>query len=320
MVDVPSAPDPLPAADAAIVNPDDAAATERSSRRRWMLGIVLTTVLNLAATATTIGGLWLQGRSVDLEYSKAVQEQMAAAQEKISSPEVGDQVAGFGLLSDVMRNSPERQGYVLASAETYLLGQKAVAEKIPGLTGKLDLYVANPGTQAAVDLIRSRNIAQDPGGPGQRAFNLTGMQVGSVRFNDVVMRSTRGSGCHGNWTLWDKADLKDSEFRECNFEAARFVGAKLQDVNFTGAFLNDADFTDADLTKADFGRAVFNSKTKFQGADLSGATFTGKLGTTNFVGVKSIAGADFSQAKEVERAQNLRNAPGHEYARWPESP
>lgn len=180
------------------------------------------------------------------------------------------------------------------------------------------MYVANVGTQAAVDVIRFRNFAEDPAGPGQRAFHLPGVVVEAVRFHGAVMRDTQGQMCAARMSEWNKADLGGSDFWECDFKWARFTDAKLNNVQFEGSDLEAALFTNADLTGADLDRAVIKEATAFRGADLSHATFAGTdLTDADFAGVKSIAGADFSQAIGVDKARNLRNAQGADSAIWP---
>ncbi|MDA3628497.1 pentapeptide repeat-containing protein [Saccharopolyspora sp. WRP15-2] len=306
MVDVPSSPGPQAV-------PDEPGGAANSSRR-WIVGVVLTTVVNLAATATTVGGLWLQKNSVDLERMEVVN----AAVGKIHSSEDRDQAEGFGLLRDVMREEPEMQEVILASVERYLRSPRLLgAEEIKGLTGTITRYVAIQGTQDAAEVIRARDPLKDQGGPGQRSFFLPGMKVDGVAFKDVVMRGTVATGCYARWTIWNRADLGGSEFQECRFDGAQFVGAKLNGVDFTGAFLKDADFRDADLVGANLNRAVLGG-VDLKGANLRGAKF-GKINFENvsFDGVESIAGADFSQVKQIERAWNLRDAPGRESAIWP---
>ncbi len=297
---------------------DDAAAPERHSTRRWLLGIGLTVVLNLAVTVAAFGGLYLQQRSFDLEQAKAVTEQLTIASELVSRPEDTAQAAGFRMLARVAQVSPGDQGRVLDLAEAYIVNDRPVARRPEGYTDERQIYVANTGTQAAVDVIRSRTIARDPGGPGQRAFNLPGLVVEAVRFHDVVMRKTQGQACTGRKSEWDRADLRGSDFWSCGFKWARFVDANLHAVQLQSSVLEDADFTNADLTGADLDGVVINAKTVFRGADLGGATFAGTdLSSADFAGVKSIAGADFSRAKGVERARNLRNAQGAQSALWP---
>lgn len=297
---------------------DDASATGQPSTRRWLLGIGLTAGLNLAVTVAAFGGLWLQGRSVDLEQDKAVTDQVTRASELISSDNFNAQAAGFRALERVAEISPRDRDRVVDLAEAFIANARPVAKEIRGYTTERRVYVANAGTQAAVDVIRSRKVAEDPDGPGQREFNLPGMVVEAVRFDDVVMRKTQGQACTARMSKWDKADLRGSDFWECGFKWARFVEAKLNDVQFEGSDLEGAVFTNADLTGANLNRVVIDEGTVFQGADLSRATFTGTdLARADFAGVKSIAGADFSQVRGIEKGQNLLNAPGAESAVWP---
>lgn len=308
------APDLLPLNDN-----DDATAPGQRSPQRWLLGIGLTVVLNLAVTVAAFGGLWVQNSSLDLQQSQAVTEQLTTASEQISSDNFTAQAAGFRALERIAEISPKDQDHVLDLAEAYLSNGRPSAEVIDGYTGQT-VYVANAGTQAAVDVIRARDEKNDQGGPGQRTFHLTGMVVEAARFHDVIMRGTQGQTCTARRSEWDRAVLTGSVFWECGFAGARFTDAELRDVRFEGANLEYADFTGADLTGADLDRAAIKGIV-LKDADLTNATFSGtSLKYVDFAGVKSIAGADFSHARELEGAQNLRNAPGADSARWPWRP
>jgi hypothetical protein len=297
---------------------DDPSATGQPSTRRWLLGICLTVVLNLAVTVAAFGGLWLEGRSVDLERDKAVTDQVTSAYELISSDDFNAQAAGFRALERVAEDSPRDRDRIVDLAEAFIANARPVAGKVEGYTAGRWTYVPNGGTQAAVDVIRSREHAEDPDGPGTREFNLPGMVVEAVRFDGVVMRKTRGQACTARWSVWDEADLTGSDFWECGFKRARFVGAELNGVQFEGSDLEGAVFTDADLTGADLERVMIDEGTEFRGADLSRATFAGTdLAGVDFAGVKSVAGADFSQVRGIEAARSLLNAPGAESAVWP---
>ncbi len=291
-----------------------------------MLGIGLTVGLNLAVTVAAFVGLSVQYRSLsleqeklNLEQNKAITEQVTSAAELISSDAVNAQAAGFRMLQRVARISPGDRDHVLDLAESYLANDRPVARQIEGLyTNERPVYEANVGTQAAVDVIRARVEEEDPGGPGERAFRLPGLGVEAVRLHGVVMRHTHAAGCFGRLSEWNGADLRGSDFWECGFKWARFTGAKLADVRFTGADLEDVVFADADLTGARLDRVRINGNTVFHGADLSRVTFAGTdLAKADFTGVKTVAGADFSQSIGVEKARNLRNAPGAESATWP---
>lgn len=313
------APDLLP-----LNGNDDATAPGRPATRRWLLGISLTVGLNLAITVAAFAGLSVQYGSLSLEQDKlnleqnrAVTEQVTSASELISSDDFNSQAAGFRALERVARISPPDRDRVVDIAEAYLTNARPIAKEIEGYTTKRRVYVANVGTQAAVDVIRFRNSANDPGGSGRRTFYLPGMLVEAVRFHDVVMRNTQGQMCTARMSEWNKADLRGSDFWECGFRWARFTDAQLNNVQFEGSDLEGAVFTNADLTGANLKRVAIRNA-MFRGADLSHATFAGTdLGEANFAGVKSIAGADFSQAKGIEKAPNLRNAQGAESAIWP---
>jgi hypothetical protein len=235
---------------------------------------------------------------------------LTAASEQISSENYTAQAAGFRTLERVADISPEDEDYVLDIAEAYISDHRPVAEIINGYTDQT-VHVANVGTQAAVDVIRGRETDED------RSFNLPGMVVEAVRFDNVIMRDTQGQTCSARRSQWHGAILTDSAFWECGFWEARFTNAQLQRVDFEGADLRNVDFTGADLTAADLGRAVINGIV-LRDADLTNTTFSGtSLMNVDFAGVRSITGADFSQARELEGAENLRTAPGADSARWP---
>ncbi|MGI8310981.1 pentapeptide repeat-containing protein [Saccharopolyspora hattusasensis] len=320
MADSPNAPDLLP-----LEGGDDATAAGQPSTRRWLLGISLTVGLNLAITVAAFAGLSVQYDSLSLEQdklsleqNKAVTEQVTSASEMISSDDFNAQAVGFRALERVARISPPDRDRVVDLAEAYLTNGRPIAKDILGYTTEGPVSVANVGTQAAVDVIRGRGSEEDPEGPGERAFKLPGMVVEAVRFHGVVMRKTQGQMCTARMSVWNKADLRGSDFWGCGFKWARFIDAKLNDVTLTEADLEDAVFTNADLTGAHLDRVRINEKTVFRGADLSHATFAGTdLTNTNFADVKTIADADFSQAIGVEKARNLRNAQGAASAIWP---
>lgn len=321
MTDGPGTPALLPLEDG-----DDTAATGRASTRRWLWGIGLTVGVNLAVTVAAFIGLTVQYRGLDLEQEKldleqdkAITEQVTSAAELISSSEVNAQAAGFRMLRRVAQISPDDREHVVDLAESYLANDRPVARPIDLYTDDgRPVYEANVGTQAAVDVIRDRNVREDPGGPGKRAFRLPGLGVEGVRLHHVVMRDTKAAGCFGRLSEWDGADLTGSNFYQCGFKWARFPDATLREVTFTGAVLEDVVFTNADLTGARLDDVEINRKTVFRGTDLSDVTFAATdLAGANFAGVKSIAGADFSAAIGVDRALNLANAPGAESAIWP---
>src|SRR5690625_3810286 len=167
---------------------DSAAEPGRRTERRWLLGISLTAVLNLALTATAFGGLWLQGSSVELERDRAVTDQLTSAAELIEKESSAAQAAGFRTLERVAHVSPADQGYIVDLAESYLTAEayksdeeRSVAKSIDGYDGFSVARVPNPAIQAAVTVIQKRDPELDPAGRGQRAFRIPGMVVEAVR-------------------------------------------------------------------------------------------------------------------------------------------
>ncbi|WP_301099587.1 pentapeptide repeat-containing protein [Otariodibacter sp.] len=89
--------------------------------------------------------------------------------------------------------------------------------------------------------------------------------------------------------------ILENIFNNLDCRGVDFTGAKLKKVHFYNAKLRNANFTKADLLKADFSKANLD-KVNFTGADLE---------KTNFTDAKSIETADFTGAKNLDKAIGL---------------
>lgn len=119
---------------------------------------------------------------------------------------------------------------------------------------------------------------------------------GKIRRKDFTTAEAAGVQFRGidfpEYTLFQGANIEDSQFINCDLKGASFLGANLKDCVFNGCDLRNASFGGCDLTDVKFIRCDL-SGTDFRGADFRNCA---ELYCSN------LSGAKLAGAKNIEIA------------------
>ncbi len=123
----------------------------------------------------------------------------------------------------------------------------------------------------------------NPGYWGQ-CGDLSGIQAQGKKLRSADLRGTNLK--QANFSF---ADLSHAILDGADLEDADFSHAKLVSMQMIDGLTWGANFSNADLRNASFGGGNAFSRTKFDGADLSGATLRyGNFGSSSFVGITAV--------------------------------
>ncbi len=148
------------------------------------------------------------------------------------------------------------------------------------------------------DWVTSGRVAQSGAVVSMAAF------LGSVMLTmESPVYAVSGGGGMGtslSFTDFSGQDLSRKNFNKADLRGSNLTGASLEGAQMFGAICSEAKFVGANLRSADLESA------DLEGADLSNAVLEGAmLSNTQFRGIKSIEGADFTDAlirKDVAKA------------------
>ena len=104
---------------------------------------------------------------------------------------------------------------------------------------------------------------------------FTDSDVISCSFSNSNLRASDWSDTIIDFTLFDRADLRNTTFLGCPYIFASFYAANMSDCDFNGSYVYEGDFrnTTFDVSKA-----------SFFGAYLYGCNFTGAVGMNTYGG------------------------------------